>query len=86
MSLQQDTARTSPGSATRAITVGAFDPVDDRIAPFSNFGSDVDIFAPGVDTLSVGIESDTATSVLSGTSMGMRFPCITASDCTNKRS
>ena len=65
-----DTVTTSPGSAEEAITVGAIDPRTDEMAPFSNFGNAVDIFAPGVDVLSVGIESDSSTSVLSGTSMG----------------
>ncbi|KAK0610560.1 peptidase S8/S53 domain-containing protein [Bombardia bombarda] len=65
----QDTANTSPGSAAAAITVGAIDQRNDARASFSNFGPLVDIFAPGVNVLSVGITSDTATEVLSGTSM-----------------
>jgi len=64
-----DTVNSSPGSAPNAITVGAIDARDDTIAPFSNFGQSVDVFASGVDVLSVGIESDTSTAVLSGTSM-----------------
>lgn len=67
--LQQDTANTSPGSAPKAITVGAIDASNDSRASFSNFGNGVDIFAPGVKILSVGIRSDTDTKVLSGTSM-----------------
>lgn len=65
----QDTDNTSPGSATQAITVGAIDASDDTMASFSNFGPTVDVFAPGVNVLSVGIASDTAMEVLSGTSM-----------------
>ncbi|KAG7141858.1 Subtilisin-like protease 2 [Verticillium longisporum] len=65
----QDAANTSPASAPQAITVGAIDASNDQKASFSNFGADVDIFAPGVDVLSVGITSNTATDTLSGTSM-----------------
>ncbi|GFP56762.1 subtilisin-like protease 2 [Trichoderma asperellum] len=65
----QDTANTSPGSAPQAITVGAIDATNDVRASFSNFGADVDIYAQGVNVLSVGIKSDTDTAVLSGTSM-----------------
>ncbi|EXF75682.1 hypothetical protein COL5a_003757 [Colletotrichum fioriniae] len=65
----QDAANTSPASAPNAITVGAIDARNDRKASFSNFGTVVDIFAPGVNILSVGITSDTATNTLSGTSM-----------------
>lgn len=66
----QDAANVSPASAPSAITVGAID-ANDVKASFSNFGPDVDIFAPGVKVQSVGIASDTASAVLSGTSMGM---------------
>lgn len=65
----QDARNDSPASAEAAITVGAIDQTNDEIANFSNFGPIVDVFAPGVDVLSVGIETDTATQVLSGTSM-----------------
>ncbi|KAL6413374.1 putative alkaline protease (oryzin) [Ilyonectria robusta] len=65
----QDTANTSPGSAPQAITVGAIDATTDERADFSNFGTDVDIYAPGVAVLSVGIDSDVGQATLSGTSM-----------------
>ncbi|EQB57544.1 subtilase [Colletotrichum gloeosporioides Cg-14] len=65
----QDAGNTSPASAPNAITVGAIDARNDRKASFSNFGQSVDVFAPGVNILSVGITSNTATNTLSGTSM-----------------
>lgn len=58
----------SPASTSTAITVGATDSVDAR-ASFSNYGSCLDIFAPGVSVLSSYYTSDTATATLSGTSM-----------------
>ncbi|PVH76938.1 putative subtilisin-like protease [Cadophora sp. DSE1049] len=64
----QDAANVSPASAPSAITVGAID-ANDAKASFSNFGANVDIFAPGVKVQSVGITSNTASAVLSGTSM-----------------
>lgn len=66
---QVDASTTSPASAPAAITVGAVDDTTDSRASFSNFGSSVDVFAPGVNVLSVGITSDTASAKLSGTSM-----------------
>ncbi|CCH42745.1 putative secreted protein [Wickerhamomyces ciferrii] len=42
-----DTKNTSPGSAENVITVGALDDHTDTIAIYSNWGPDVDIFAPG---------------------------------------
>ncbi|KAI1465301.1 subtilisin-like protein [Daldinia caldariorum] len=65
----QDAANVSPASSPNAITVGAIDQTNDRRASFSNFGSFVDVYAPGVDVESVGISSNDATEVLSGTSM-----------------
>jgi subtilisin family serine protease len=58
----------SPAATPNAITVGATDQVDNR-AYFSNFGSCVDIFAPGVQITSDSYQSDTATQTMSGTSM-----------------
>ncbi|EOO01749.1 putative serine protease protein [Phaeoacremonium minimum UCRPA7] len=61
-------ANYSPASESTVCTVGATDSNDAR-ASFSNYGSVVDIFAPGVDILSSWIGSTTATNTISGTSM-----------------
>jgi subtilisin family serine protease len=58
----------SPAAAPDAITVGATDSTDTR-ASFSNYGTCVDIFAPGVKVTSASYSSNTATAVMSGTSM-----------------
>jgi subtilisin family serine protease len=58
----------SPASVPAAITVGATDRTDTR-AWFSNYGSCLDLFAPGVGVLSAWHTSDTATATLDGTSM-----------------
>jgi subtilisin family serine protease len=58
----------SPAAAPDAITVGAVDSADAR-PTFSNFGTCLDIFAPGVDIKSAGKGSDTAVKTMSGTSM-----------------
>jgi hypothetical protein len=58
----------SPARVPAAITVGATDSRDRR-AYFSNWGSSVDLFAPGVGIKSAGKGSVTATTVLTGTSM-----------------
>ncbi|KAK6357684.1 Secreted subtilisin-like serine protease sub4 [Orbilia javanica] len=63
-----DASKYSPASADNAITVGALD-VDGTVPDFSNYGSAVDILAPGVNVLSSVIGSDTATDYYSGTSM-----------------
>jgi serine protease len=59
---------TSPARAAVAVTVGATSSNDAR-ASFSNFGTCLDIFAPGVGITSSVIGSDTATAAYSGTSM-----------------
>jgi subtilisin family serine protease len=51
-----------------AITVGSSTSSDTR-SSFSNFGSVVDIFAPGSSITSAWSTSDTATRTISGTSM-----------------
>ncbi|HEX2721308.1 MAG TPA: S8 family peptidase [Gemmatimonadaceae bacterium] len=58
----------SPARVPEAMTIGASDMNDVR-ASFSNYGSCVDWFAPGVDITSSWFSSATATAVLSGTSM-----------------
>ena len=58
----------SPAKEPSAITVGATDDQDKK-ASFSNWGTCVDLFAPGVDTLSVGITDPDSTDTMSGTSM-----------------
>ena len=61
-------ANSSPARVAEAITVGSSTRTDGR-SSFSNFGSVVDVFAPGSAILSTWITSDTATATLSGTSM-----------------
>jgi subtilisin family serine protease len=58
----------SPSRVGTAITVGATTRTDAR-ASFSNFGTCLDIFAPGQDITSAWMTSDTATNTISGTSM-----------------
>ncbi|HEU4426168.1 MAG TPA: S8 family serine peptidase [Pilimelia sp.] len=63
-----DACQDSPGSTPEAITVGA-STIGDARAPFSNVGTCVDIFAPGLGIISTSNLSDTAVRGLSGTSM-----------------
>ncbi len=63
-----DACNSSPARAASAITVGATTSTDAR-ASYSNWGTCLDIFAPGSSITSAGIASDTATQVMSGTSM-----------------
>lgn len=59
---------TSPGTVADAIVVGAVD-INDTSAYFSNYGSEVDVHAPGVDVVSAYLGSTTIVAKLSGTSM-----------------
>ncbi len=63
-----DACQTSPASVGTAMTIGATDPSDSR-ASFSNWGSCVDMFAPGVNITSAGLSGDAADATMSGTSM-----------------
>ena len=63
-----DACNYSPARVANAITVGATTSTDSR-ASYSNFGSCVDVFAPGSSITSAWYTSTTATAVLSGTSM-----------------
>ena len=63
-----DACTQSPANVTAAITVAASNIID-HAAAFTNRGSCVDIFAPGVSILAAWIGSSTASNVISGTSM-----------------
>jgi aqualysin 1 len=63
-----DACNSSPARVAAAITVGATTSTDAR-ASFSNFGTCLDIFAPGQSITSAWATSDTATNTISGTSM-----------------
>lgn len=58
----------SPASAPNALTIGSTTSSDAR-SSFSNWGSCVDIFAPGSGITSAWSSSATATATISGTSM-----------------
>jgi subtilisin family serine protease len=63
-----DACGSSPARVPAAVTVAASDSAD-RQASFSNFGSCVDLYAPGVGITSATYTSATATASMSGTSM-----------------
>jgi subtilisin family serine protease len=64
----KDACGSSPARAPDVITVAASDKSDAR-ASFSNYGSCVDIFAPGVSITSTCYTGDTSTCSKNGTSM-----------------
>ncbi|KAK2056296.1 subtilase [Colletotrichum caudatum] len=64
----QNAANVSPANAPNAITVGAITSTW-AIASYSNYGTSLDVFAPGSSILSTWIGSSTATNTISGTSM-----------------
>ncbi len=63
-----DACRYSPARAPTAITVGATTSTDAR-ASYSNYGSCLDIFAPGTAITSAWYTTTTLTNTISGTSM-----------------
>ncbi|PEN11401.1 peptidase S8 [Longibacter salinarum] len=63
-----DACNQSPARLADAITVGSTTSSDSR-SSFSNYGSCVDIFAPGSNITSAWYTSDSATNTISGTSM-----------------
>lgn len=64
----QDASRYSPARVVEAITVGSTTSSDAR-ASDSNYGSVLDLFAPGSSITSASIGANNATAILSGTSM-----------------
>ncbi|NNE45816.1 MAG: S8 family serine peptidase [Rhodothermales bacterium] len=65
-----DASTVTPAHVAEAITVGAFESSPGSFAWFSNFGSVVDILAPGVDIMSASTESGKSAppAYMSGTS------------------
>lgn len=63
-----DACNESPAREPLAITVGASTEYDER-AGYSNFGTCVDLFAPGSSIMSAWHTSNTASETISGTSM-----------------
>jgi subtilisin family serine protease len=64
-----DACSGSPNKLPSAVTVGASTSADARDTGYSNYGSCVDLFAPGTDITSSWIGSSSATNTISGTSM-----------------
>jgi aqualysin 1 len=64
----QNACNYSPARAPNAITVGSTTSTDAR-SSWSNYGTCLDLFAPGSSITSAGITSSTATATKSGTSM-----------------
>ena len=71
-----DAGLNSPADTQQALTVGSVgnrysssNPVSDTRSDFSNYGSAVDLFAPGALIKSAWNTSNTATNTISGTSM-----------------
>ena len=67
-----NTCNYSPASAPRALTVAASDSTD-RKATFSNSGTCVDLFAPGVGITAAWIGSTAAIKTINGTSMAAPY-------------
>ncbi|WP_083706309.1 Ig-like domain-containing protein [Arthrobacter sp. QXT-31] len=63
-----DACNSSPARLAGALTVAASDSTDKQ-ATFSNYGSCVDLYAPGVSIRSASPAATTATALMSGTSM-----------------
>ncbi|MCK8438501.1 S8 family peptidase [Streptomyces sp. D2-8] len=63
-----DAGQGSPARVKEAVTV-ASSTKDDKQSEFSNYGSVVDVYAPGSDVTSAWNDSDEGTKTISGTSM-----------------
>ncbi|WP_263164549.1 S8 family peptidase [Streptomyces sp. SCSIO ZS0520] len=63
-----DACGTSPGDTPEALTLGSTDEGGGR-SGFSNYGSCLDLFAPGGNITSAGYSSDSGSATMSGTSM-----------------
>jgi subtilisin family serine protease len=64
----QDACKYTPARVSQAMTIGATDQ-SDRKTSWSNYGTCVDWFAPGLNITSAWYNGNTATRTISGTSM-----------------
>lgn len=90
-----DACTSSPARASAVLTVGATQS-DDARASYSNYGTCLDLFAPGTSITSAWYRSNTSTNTISGTSMATPHvagvaalvlssdPSLTASDVMAK--
>lgn len=67
-----DACKSSPAGGGDSLVVGSTT-ITDTMSSFSNYGSCVDIFAPGSNILSLGKDTDSSTFIMSGTSMATPF-------------
>jgi cerevisin len=70
----KDACNYSPAAAKKAVTVGA-STLSDTKAYFSNDGPCVDVFAPGLNILSVWSPGNSSSNTISGTSMASPHVC-----------
>jgi subtilisin family serine protease len=63
-----DACSITPARVPRALTVSSVDNTDTKVG-YANYGTCVDLFAPGLNITSAGYTSDTASAGMSGTSM-----------------
>ncbi|MFN2525488.1 MAG: S8 family peptidase [Actinomycetota bacterium] len=68
LGFSEDACNTSPSRVAEALTVSATDS-SDRKASWANYGTCVDVFAPGVGITSAWYTGDSASDTISGTSM-----------------
>ncbi len=70
-----DAATVTPAHVAGALTVGAYDPLD-QFASFSNYGPVVDLLAPGVDILSLGLKPNGTLGLSFGTGTSAAAPHV----------
>jgi subtilisin family serine protease len=72
---KKDACDSIPGGIKEVIVVGAVDSLEGepKRAPWSNFGSCIDGWGPGVDIVSASHKSDDGTQIMSGSSMAVGF-------------
>ena len=76
----QDATKTSPAGVSEANVVGAVDE-NNKKARFSNFGSPLNVWAPGVGILSAWIDGPNSAKKLDGTSMAAYVLCYYTHSC-----